>query len=164
MVKNGAFKWSDKVDELTLQEINLSVKKGELVALLGRVGDGKVSRVLRSGRRLSSLPLLKLTLLVLQTSLLAALLGEMTRITGEVVIRGKVAYFSQQSWVLSATVKENIVFGHAYDHEFYHRVLDACVSTEFDASGELKEVELTLLRFSSNRLSVPISPSSRRGI
>ena len=52
----------------------------------------------------------------------------MTRTEGKVVIRGKVAYYSQQSWILSATVKENIVFGHAYDHGFYLRVLDACVS------------------------------------
>ena len=52
----------------------------------------------------------------------------MTRTEGKVVIRGKVAYYSQQSWILSATVKENIVFGHAYDHDFYLRVLDACVS------------------------------------
>jgi hypothetical protein len=49
-----------------------------------------------------------------QTSLLAAALGEMTRSAGSVTVRGSVAYFSQQSWVLSATVKENIVFGHAF--------------------------------------------------
>lgn len=36
------------------------------------------------------------------------MLGEMTRTQGEVVIRGKIAYFAQQSWVLSATVKDNI--------------------------------------------------------
>lgn len=42
-VKNGSFKWAEKAEEPTLQGINLSVKKGELVALLGRVGDGKVS-------------------------------------------------------------------------------------------------------------------------
>ena len=59
----------------------------------------------------------------------------MTRTEGKVVIRGKIAYYSQQSWILSATVKVNIVFGHAYDHDFYLRVLDACVSPSRVLSG-----------------------------
>lgn len=54
------------------------------------------------------------------------MLGEMTRVSGDVVIRGKIAYFSQQSWILSASIKDNIVFGHAFDADFYHRVIQAC--------------------------------------
>ena len=42
-VTNGSFKWNSKVDQSTLSNINVSVKKGELVGVLGRVGDGKVS-------------------------------------------------------------------------------------------------------------------------
>jgi ATP-binding cassette, subfamily C (CFTR/MRP), member 1 len=36
-VKNGYFKW-DKLNEVILEDINLSVKKGELVAVVGKVG------------------------------------------------------------------------------------------------------------------------------
>lgn len=42
-IENGEFKWNTSTIEPTLQDINLSVKKGELLAVLGRVGDGKTS-------------------------------------------------------------------------------------------------------------------------
>ncbi|GMK60092.1 hypothetical protein CspeluHIS016_0903090 [Cutaneotrichosporon spelunceum] len=100
-IKNGEFRWVHDSLEPTLQDIDIGVKKGELLAVIGRVGDGK-------------------------TSLLAAMLGEMTRSDGSVTVRGEVAYFSQTSWILSATVKDNIVFGHRFDPVFYDRVLDAC--------------------------------------
>jgi ATP-binding cassette subfamily C (CFTR/MRP) protein 1 len=100
-VKGGEFRWIPNSTEPILQDIDLSVKKGELLAAIGRVGDGK-------------------------SSLLGALLGEMTRSEGKVTIRGDIAYFSQNSWILSATVKDNIVFGHRFDPVFYDRVLDAC--------------------------------------
>lgn len=41
-IRNASFKWSASADEETLKNVSLSVKKGELVAILGRVGDGKV--------------------------------------------------------------------------------------------------------------------------
>ncbi len=43
--------------------------------------------------------------------------GEMTRIEGSVLVRGEIAYFSQSSFILSATIKENIVFGHRFESE-----------------------------------------------
>lgn len=100
-IKNGEFRWIKDSPEPTLQDIGLSVKKGELMAVIGRVGDGK-------------------------SSLLSAILGEMTRSDGKVTIRGDIAYFSQNSWILSATVKDNITFGHRFDPVFYDQVLDAC--------------------------------------
>ncbi|ORY24672.1 hypothetical protein BCR39DRAFT_546075 [Naematelia encephala] len=100
-IKGGDFRWNKDSTEPILQDIDVSVKKGELLAIIGRVGDGK-------------------------SSLLAAMLGEMTRSDGEVTIRGDVAYFSQSSWILSATVKDNITFGHRFDPVFYDQVLDAC--------------------------------------
>ena len=100
-IKGGEFRWQEKSTEPILQDIDLTVTKGELLAVIGRVGDGK-------------------------SSLLASVLGEMTRSDGSVTIRGDVAYFSQTSWVLSATVKDNIIFGHRFDPVFYDQVLDAC--------------------------------------
>jgi ABC-type multidrug transport system fused ATPase/permease subunit len=100
-IKNGEFRWLANSIEPILQDVDLEVTKGELLAVIGRVGDGK-------------------------SSLLAAMLGEMTRSDGSVTIRGDVAYFSQNAWILSATVKDNIVFGHRFDPVFYDKVLDAC--------------------------------------
>lgn len=100
-VSKGEFAWNSSQPEPTLVNINLSVKKGELVAVVGRVGSGK-------------------------SSLLSAILGEMTRLSGKVKIRGSVAYVCQNPWLQGATVRENIVFGHRFNQEFYDAVLDAC--------------------------------------
>lgn len=42
-ITNGEFFWSKDGKEPILQDINLTVKKGELIAVLGQVGAGKVS-------------------------------------------------------------------------------------------------------------------------
>ncbi|WWC68420.1 uncharacterized protein I206_102347 [Kwoniella pini CBS 10737] len=117
-IKNGEFRWVADSEQPTLENIDLEVKKGELFAIIGRVGDGK-------------------------SSLLGSMLGEMTRSEGSVTIRGEVAYFSQNSWILSATVKDNIVFGHRFDPTFYEEVLEACALKQDLAilpSGDKTEV------------------------
>lgn len=50
----------------------------------------------------------------------------MLRTDGSVTVRGDIAYFSQTSFVLSASIRDNIVFGTKFDSDFYERVLDAC--------------------------------------
>lgn len=77
-VVHGEFSWNTKANaEATLVDINLSLKKGELLAVVGRVGAGK-------------------------SSLLSAVLGEMTKTEGRVTVRGTVAYCSQQPWIMGA--------------------------------------------------------------
>jgi len=39
---DGEFSWNKDAVQPTLEDINLTVKKGELVGVLGRVGCGKV--------------------------------------------------------------------------------------------------------------------------
>ncbi len=60
----------------TLKDINFSVTKGQVVAIVGGVGSGK-------------------------SSLLAALLGELQPQAGEVKMLGSIAYHSQQAWIIS---------------------------------------------------------------
>ena len=123
-VVHGEFAWNSKsgVDP-TLVDINLSVKKGELLAVVGRVGAGK-------------------------SSLLSAVLGEMTKLDGRVTVRGTVAYCGQQPWIMGesivhdlrapadlpslvgGTVRTNITFGHVFDEEFYNIVIEACALRE----------------------------------
>ena len=43
-ITNGEFAWSQTATSPTLEDVNLTVKKGELVGVMGRVGAGKVSR------------------------------------------------------------------------------------------------------------------------
>ncbi|KAJ3149662.1 Multidrug resistance-associated protein 1, partial [Geranomyces variabilis] len=68
-------------------EATLEISQGSLVAVIGNVGSGK-------------------------SSLLSALVGGMRKTAGEASVFGSVAYCSQSPWLLSASVEENIVFGH----------------------------------------------------
>jgi ABC-type bacteriocin/lantibiotic exporter with double-glycine peptidase domain len=73
-IVDGEFKWdptSNQNDSPTLKDINIEIKKGELVMIVGAVGSGK-------------------------SSLLMAILGEIPKIKGNVQITGKLAYVSQE--------------------------------------------------------------------
>ena len=48
----------------------------------------------------------------------------MTRLDGQVTVTGTVAYAPQNPWIMSATVRDNILFFHKYDEVFYDLVLD----------------------------------------
>lgn len=36
------------------------------------------------------------------------------------------AYASQEPWIFSGTVKENVLFGASYNADWYNRVVEAC--------------------------------------
>ncbi|KAI8093508.1 multi drug resistance-associated protein MRP [Halteromyces radiatus] len=100
-INNGTFKWAKEDAQPVLENINIGVKKGDVMAVVGRVGSGK-------------------------SSLMSAILGDTVKVNGQVIVRGSLAYVPQQPWVMNATVRENITFGHRFDPEFYDRVLEAC--------------------------------------
>ena len=95
-ITNGEFAWSKNFASPTLEDVNLSVRKGELVGILGRVGAGKVRLHLQVvfGRR-------GLTVGVTQSSLLSAVIGEMVRVEGEVTLSGCISYAPQNPWYVS---------------------------------------------------------------
>jgi ATP-binding cassette, subfamily C (CFTR/MRP), member 1 len=104
-IKDGTFSWNRYEDKNVLEDINFSASKGELSCIVGRVGSGK-------------------------SSFLQALLGELYKVKGEVIVHGTTAYVAQQAWVMNASVKENIVFGHRWDPTFYEKTVKACALTE----------------------------------
>ena len=55
-----------------------------------------------------------------------ALLREIPVTSGSIRISGRIAYVSQQPWVFSGTVKENILFGQKFDKEKYDEVVKVC--------------------------------------
>lgn len=89
-IKNGDFSWEKDAVQPILEDINLTVKKGQLLGVLGRVGAGKVSHILSIAMSCNLIPS--------QTSLLSAIIGDMTRREGSVTIRGTVAYAPQNPW------------------------------------------------------------------
>ncbi|CAL1527543.1 unnamed protein product [Lymnaea stagnalis] len=99
-VKRGTFSW-DLDFGATLKNINLTIPVGQLTAVVGPVGAGK-------------------------SSLIQAFLGEMEKLSGEVVMKGTVAYVSQQAWIQNATVRDNILFGKKFLKQRYQQVIKAC--------------------------------------
>lgn len=123
-IENGTFKWdvdqssnvhdsaikgkedtaSDeeaKIGEFSIQNIDITIPKGQLVAIVGPVGSGK-------------------------STVLQSLVGETRKIEGSVHISGSIGYAPQQAWIQNATVRENILFGRPYDEIRYRRVVNVC--------------------------------------
>lgn len=98
---NVTAKWEEKQSENTLENLNVEIEKGKLYAVIGMVGSGK-------------------------SSLLSAILGEITLTEGQIKVNGGVSYASQEAWVFGATVRQNILFGQAYERQRYQKVVKAC--------------------------------------
>ncbi|XP_023329650.1 multidrug resistance-associated protein 1 [Eurytemora carolleeae] len=102
-ISSGTFTWENK-EEPILSSIDVEIKHGELVAVVGLVGAGK-------------------------SSFLSAILGEMIRLQGDVRRSGRTAYVAQQAWIQNLTVKENILFGRTVDESLYNKVIQKCCLT-----------------------------------
>ncbi|XAR58448.1 Xenobiotic-transporting ATPase [Bertholletia excelsa] len=100
-VKDGAFSWDDEGAEQVVKNINVEIEKGQLVAIVGTVGSGK-------------------------SSLLASILGEMHKISGQVRVCGTTAYVAQTSWIQNGTIQENVLFGLPMNRERYREVIRVC--------------------------------------
>ncbi|XP_039621912.1 multidrug resistance-associated protein 5-like isoform X1 [Polypterus senegalus] len=85
----------------TLNNVSFCLKKGKLVGVCGAVGSGK-------------------------SSLLSAILGQMTLIEGTLAVNERVSYVAQQPWILNETLKDNILFGEDFNEERYNAVLASC--------------------------------------
>ncbi len=64
-------------------------------------------------------------LLSFQSSILSALLGELPPSSGTLSVRGSIAYVPQDAWVFSASLRQNVLFGTAYDPRKYQRAIAA---------------------------------------
>ena len=54
------------------------------------------------------------------------MLGELDNYEGRISQRGKIFYVSQQPWVFTSSIRQNITFGKEYDAEKFNRVVEAC--------------------------------------
>ncbi|RZF36743.1 hypothetical protein LSTR_LSTR005056 [Laodelphax striatellus] len=121
IIENGSFSWgagSEGDDALILKNINISIKAGSLVAVVGPVGSGK-------------------------TSLISAFLGEMDKVSGRVNTKGSLAYVPQQAWIQNATLQQNILFGQTLENNNYNRVIDNCaLKQDFDMLPARDQTEI----------------------
>ncbi|KYM96120.1 hypothetical protein ALC62_13171 [Cyphomyrmex costatus] len=65
-----------------------------------------------------------------QSSFLQAILGELKSSQGQIHINGKISYVSQEPWLFTGTVRNNILFGQPYDNNRYQNVVDVCALTK----------------------------------
>lgn len=117
-VKNATFLWETikvKKDEessiqnpaVALEIDDFRAKKGEITCIVGKVGSGK-------------------------STFLQSILGYLPCVGSDIKtkpvleLHGSVAYCSQIPWILNSSVKNNILFGHKYDEEFYEKTIEAC--------------------------------------
>ncbi|KAH9499738.1 Canalicular multispecific organic anion transporter 1 [Bulinus truncatus] len=100
-IVDGVFTWDKEQITPTLRDINISIKPGSLVAVVGTVGCGK-------------------------SSLLSAILGEMEKLKGSVTVKSSTAYVPQEAWIQNATLRDNILFGSDLQRRRYDKVIEAC--------------------------------------
>ena len=58
--------------------------------------------------------------------MLQCLLQELPCLSGSIKLKGTIGYASQEPWIFSATVRENITFGLPYQSEWYDKVIECC--------------------------------------
>ncbi|XP_060080880.1 ATP-binding cassette sub-family C member 5-like isoform X2 [Ylistrum balloti] len=92
---------AENTTTFNLEDIQLNIKKGHVVGICGSVGSGK-------------------------SSLVSAILGRMPKLTGYLGVSGSVAYAAQQAWIFNGTLRENILFGNAYNSTWFETVIHAC--------------------------------------
>ena len=103
-----------------LKDINLTIKKGEFIIIIGEVGSGK-------------------------SSLLSAILNNMIPLKKEtkIYVNGTISYIRQIPWIQNATVKNNILFFQNFDNEKYKKIIDICelkTDLEILSGGDLTEI------------------------
>ena len=84
--------------------LSLSVRPGELIGICGAVGSGK-------------------------TTLFSVLTGELAEegtSNGSLRVSSRPTVASQEVWLMSDTVRNNIIFGRAFDEQRYDQVVSAC--------------------------------------
>jgi len=102
----------------TLNNVNLAIPRGQLVAIIGPVGSGK-------------------------SSLLQGLLGDMVRTGGTVRFGGRLGYCQQSAWIQNATIRDNILFGRAFDEDrYWQAVRSASLMADLDqlVDGDMTDI------------------------
>ncbi|XP_058461266.1 probable multidrug resistance-associated protein lethal(2)03659 [Malaya genurostris] len=105
-LQDGTASWGKEPNEergkvVGIQEVNLSVEKSQLCAIVGPVGSGK-------------------------STLLQVILGELELDEGRLEISGDISYAPQEPWLFEGSVKNNIVFTEDYHEKRYREVVKVC--------------------------------------
>lgn len=84
-----------------IENVTLTIKPGQLCAVIGTVGSGK-------------------------STLLQAILGELELDSGQLAISGSISYAPQEPWLFEGSIRQNILFCEEYNAQRYQQVLRVC--------------------------------------
>ncbi|XP_015437283.1 PREDICTED: probable multidrug resistance-associated protein lethal(2)03659 [Dufourea novaeangliae] len=108
----------------TLCNVSMQIRAGELFALVGSVGSGKSSIIHLLLREISlgagKVKFISYPAKEIQNNKLGYIVQKLNL---------KVSYASQEPWLFSGSVRQNILFGLPYDRERYVAVTKACALT-----------------------------------
>ena len=104
----------------TIKNINIEIKKGEFICVIGEVGSGK-------------------------SSLIQALLNSMLPTThnSKIYVNGTISYVAQIPWIQNDTLKNNILFYQPFDEERYNKIIELSElkpDLEILEGGDLTEI------------------------
>ena len=85
----------------SVAEVTLTIPRGAKVGIVGVVGSGK-------------------------SSFLSGLIGEMPKTGGDLAVSGAIGYCGQEPWILTDTIKGNIVFNHELDQDKLEQIIQVC--------------------------------------
>jgi ATP-binding cassette subfamily C (CFTR/MRP) protein 1 len=102
----------EMVEMFSLNKIHMTVRSGSKVGIVGAVGSGK-------------------------SSLFSALIGEMNSTGGKFAWNGKLAYCDQQPWLISDTLRANILLNREFDNDRLQYVISMC-----DLDKDFKELPM----------------------
>ena len=121
-----------KENKILLKGVNLIIKKGELITMIGETGSGK-------------------------TCLINAILNNLDLLnSNEENVKyyhysPVISYACQDPWIMNGTIRDNIIFYSEYDKEKYNQVINAC---QLDKDFEnLKHGDLTEIGSTGNNIS-----------
>ncbi|CAL6093007.1 Xenobiotic-transporting_ATPase / Multidrug resistance-associated protein [Hexamita inflata] len=134
-----------KVVHPVIHNLDLTVKRGELVGIKGSVGSGKSSLFSCVLGEMKAVDVKSKQ--VQSDQLIFDYFGEKSEVKDQnqvyIKLGGKVAFCPQNSPIFSSTIRENICFYRPYEQERYQRVVDICCllpDFEIFSAGDQTEV------------------------
>ena len=134
---------------ITLKDIDLQIRKGEFVCVVGDVGSGKSSLFNAINGDMIYIPTEDLPTdlsLKRDSDYFAKLTSKLLKGTLSDIpigVQGSISYVEQQAWIQNMTIRENILFGQSYNQEKYQEVIKCCQlarDLEILPAGDLTEI------------------------
>ena len=124
----------DKNEEnnILLKDLNLLIKRGDLVTIIGETGNGKsclINSILKN----------------------LELLNQDNPEVKYYYFSSKLSYASQDPWIMNGTIRDNIIFYSEFDEEKYNQVVNACqLDKDFN---NFKHSDMTEIGSTGNNIS-----------